>query len=143
MTHYYMRKPFYVEAVQVSEENLEQLAEKYNLDIRTTAKTGARYLKVKVLRPLNDRQTKAFVGDWILNSDNGFKVYTDNAFGKNFIKVSTSQMLDMLETEVAQTEARIDELIEIEITGDDPEMAAAIHLVKTELGAVEIDINEL
>jgi hypothetical protein len=143
MPHYYMRKPFYVDAEQVTEENLEELSEKHNLDIRTAAKTGARYLKVKVLRPLNDRQTKAFVGDWLLVSENGYKVYTQAAFEKNFVKVSTSQMLDLLETEVAQTEARLDELIEIEITGDDPGMAAAIHLVKTEPGAVEIDINEL
>lgn len=121
---YYMRKPFYVSAFQVTEENLESLSEEHGLDIRTAAKTGARYLKVKVLRPLNDRQTKAFVGDWLLVSENGYKVYTQAAFEKNFIRVSKAEdrMLD------AVAEKR------------------AIHLVTTELGATiisEVSIDEL
>lgn len=138
---YYMRKPFYVSAFQVTEENLESLSEEHGLDIRTAAKTGARYLKVKVLRPLNDRQTKAFVGDWLLVSENGYKVYTQAAFEKNFIRVSAAEdrMLDAIMDPIEKTldgiETRMDEI-----------EANAIALVKSELGATiieEVSMDEL
>jgi hypothetical protein len=62
-------------------------------DIRTEQKgqTSKEYIKVQVQRPLSDRQTKAFVGDWVLASPSGYKVYTDKNFAKMFRPVSNRE----------------------------------------------------
>lgn len=85
----YTRKPFDVDAAQVTEENLEQLAEWIpGAEIREQKVNGEpkRYIKLKVKNSQNERQTKAFVGDWVLYSDSGsgWKVYTQNAFARTF-----------------------------------------------------------
>ena len=49
----YMRKPFYVDAIQVTAENLPAVA--------AWSKGENEFTSVDVLRPKNDRQTKAFV----------------------------------------------------------------------------------
>lgn len=82
----FARKPFYVDAVRVSEDNLEEVAKWCSGEIFTDSMEG-RYVKVRVHRPLTDRQTKAFVGDWVLFAGTGFKVYTPKAFDKSFEKV--------------------------------------------------------
>lgn len=92
-TNKFARKPFYVDAVQVTAENMEAVAEWCMGDVQTTVKPeGAaeeQYIKVRVHRPLTERQTKAFVGDWVLYAGTGFKVYTPRAFEKSFEKVVT------------------------------------------------------
>lgn len=87
-THKFARKPFYVDAVRVSEENIEEVAKWCNGDVQTDSSEGL-YIKVRVHRPLTDRQTKAFIGDWVLFAGSGFKVYTPKAFDKSFEKVKT------------------------------------------------------
>lgn len=86
-THKFARKPFYVDAVRVSEANIEEVAQWCDGAVET--EENQRYVKVKVLRPLNDRQTQAFIGDWVLFAGTGFKVYTTKAFDKAFEKVKT------------------------------------------------------
>lgn len=90
----FIRKPFTIDAVQLTEENLEQVADWCNGEIRTavvdetdTEMKTARYIKVRVSRPLNDRQTKAFINDWVLFANKGFKIYTPTAFEENFEQV--------------------------------------------------------
>lgn len=94
-TKSYRRKQFHVDAVQVTEENIRQVAkwckgEVQNVTKMRTDGEGSRtrtkvpYIHVEVHRPLNERHTKAFVGDWILKSDAGFKVYTEKAFENSF-----------------------------------------------------------
>jgi hypothetical protein len=83
----YARKPFHVEGVQVTEANLEDVADWCGGEIRTqhTMSEGdKRYIKVRVHHPISDRQTKAYAGDWVLYSGNGYKVYTNSAFEKSF-----------------------------------------------------------
>ena len=81
----YARKAFFVDAVQVADDNMEDVANWCNGKIVNPTKEGSRpFVKVKVKRPLNARQTHAFVGDWVLYAGTGFKVYTDEAFHKNF-----------------------------------------------------------
>ena len=84
----FARKPFYVDAVRVSEENIDEVAVWCEGDKRVEAEKGV-YIKVKVHRPLTDRQTQAFIGDWVLYAGTGFKVYTPKAFDKSFEKVKT------------------------------------------------------
>lgn len=95
-TEGYSRKPFHVEAVQVTAENIEEVAAWCSGEIRTGKKVvrdednkiierkEVTFVKVSVHRPLNERQTKGYLGDWVLLSSSGFKVYTERAFEKAF-----------------------------------------------------------
>lgn len=88
-TEQYVRKPFEVEAVQVTQENMGEVAKWCMGDVRYKAgpeRNITRYVKVRVHRPLNARQTEAFVGDWVLYAHRGYKVYTEKAFEDNFVK---------------------------------------------------------
>jgi hypothetical protein len=99
----YARKPFIVDAVQVTEANLAEVAKWCDGEVRTVTKDGvssvlgAKYIKVKVKRPLTVRQTKAFVGDWVLVAGTSFKVYTPGAFEKSFDPIATSEVLDFID----------------------------------------------
>lgn len=82
----YMRKPFYIDALQVNEENLEAVAEWCGGVVNVqSAQEETKFIRVEVRHPLNSRQTKAFPGDWVLHFNGGFKVYTDTAFKNNFV----------------------------------------------------------
>lgn len=92
----YVRKPFEVQAVQVTEENFEDVASWCGGTIVTTRAPKEvdglgdaeekRYIKVNVSRPLNERQTQAYVGDWLLEAEKGLKVYADGPFTRNFAR---------------------------------------------------------
>ena len=79
----YSRKPLLVEAVQMTEENAQELREWCNGELYV-ARNGRQTLQVKVLHPARPDQTKAQPGDWVLKSDQGFKIYADSAFQKGF-----------------------------------------------------------
>jgi hypothetical protein len=87
-TEKYARKPFYVDAVQVTRENIEEVAKWCMGDIRTQEQGPENesdlYIKVRVYRPLTPRQTQAFPGDWVLYAGTGYKVFTDKAFRQSF-----------------------------------------------------------
>lgn len=88
----YVRKQFPVDAVRVTAENMDEVAAWCHGEVdveKTPARGGSperedKFVKVRVHRPLTDRQTKAFIGDWVLYAGTGFKVYTDKAFNKSF-----------------------------------------------------------
>lgn len=86
-THKFARKPFYVDAVRVSEANMEDVAKWCEGAVQSNDE-GV-FISVKVHRPLTERQTQAFIGDWVLFAGSGFKVYTPKAFDKSFEKVKT------------------------------------------------------
>lgn len=86
-THKFARKPFYVDAVRVSEANLTEVANWCEGVLME--EDGTPFIKVKVHRPLTERQTQAFIGDWVLFAGTGYKVYTPKAFDKSFEKVKT------------------------------------------------------
>jgi hypothetical protein len=81
-TQTYDRKGFSVEAVQVTEDNIAEVAAWCGGEIREKpARIGpgmAQYVKVPTVRPLNEKQTEAYVTDWVLKSPSGFKVYMDS-----------------------------------------------------------------
>ena len=83
------RKPFYVDAVRVTAGNMPAIAEWCGGEIHaTTPEEGLkRYVKVPVERPSNDRQTKAYAGDWVLKANGTFKVYTNKAYLNGFDEV--------------------------------------------------------
>lgn len=84
----FVRKPFEVDGVRVTDENLYDVAKWCNGEVREgTLKPGGRpqkYVHVRVLLPIKERHTKAFAGDYILYAGTGYKVYTAKAFADNF-----------------------------------------------------------
>src|SRR5436190_12504897 len=97
----YVRKPLYVDAIQVTPENFADVArqcegsigDKENdpngkqtlpVDIIEEINPSKHYILVRVHNPQSQRQTKAMLGDWILKTERGYKIYTDRAFKDNF-----------------------------------------------------------
>lgn len=95
----YVRKPLYVEAVQVTAENFLDIVSwcqalvgaqgsEPGTEIRPAdgveLDPAKHYIRIRVHNPQSQRQTKAFVGDWILYTEMGYKIYTDQAFTNNF-----------------------------------------------------------
>jgi len=78
----FSRKPFFVDAVQVTEANMKEVAEWCSGEILEYP--NETYIKVSVKRPYSQRQTQAHPGDWVLQAGKGFKVYPDKAFKQSF-----------------------------------------------------------
>lgn len=78
----YARKPFLVDAIQVTAENMTEVGEWCSGSIRTDGPN--KYIKVRVIRALTERQTQAFIGDWVLYAGTSYKVYKDLAFKTAF-----------------------------------------------------------
>lgn len=84
----YIRKALYVDAVRVTKENFDELAQWCDGTVGTDPDYGEKsYIHVRVVNPKNTRQTRAFVGDWILYTERGYKVYTNKAFHSAFNEV--------------------------------------------------------
>jgi hypothetical protein len=93
-TTLFKRKPIYVQAVRVDEDNFLDVVAWCQGSIVTPGQTFSldklreisdKYISVRVVNPQRPRQTKAFVGDWVLYSEyNGYKVYTNGAFHNAF-----------------------------------------------------------
>lgn len=91
-TEKYTRKSFDVDAIQVTEDNIDAVAKWCMGEVRTFktdpndegVSREQKYIKVRVFQAIKERQTKAFVGDWVLYAGTGYKVYTPGAFAKCF-----------------------------------------------------------
>lgn len=101
----YVRKPLYVEAVQVTSENFLDIVRWCQALVgvqgsepgtETRPADGVEldpskhYIRIRVHNPQSSRQTKAFVGDWILYTEMGYKIYTERAFEENFDLAETN-----------------------------------------------------
>jgi hypothetical protein len=84
VTEKYTRRPFEIEAIRITKENFNEVAEWCGGEILDH--NGKQYIKVDVTRPLTEKQTRGFIGDWLLKAGSGFKVYTHKAFQHCFIK---------------------------------------------------------
>lgn len=89
----FVRKPFPVDAVRVTLENIDEVAAWCGGEVRLGAGRPGRkveietYIKVPADRPLNEKQTQAYIGDWVLKAETGgFKVYTNRAMDNSFQK---------------------------------------------------------
>lgn len=84
----YVRKPLHVDAVRITGGNFEEIAAWCQGEIQqdevSDKGTGKKYIRIRVHNPKNPRQTKAFVGDWLLYTERGYKVYTNKAFHSSF-----------------------------------------------------------
>ncbi len=80
----YTHIPLFVEGVQITEENMEAVSAWCEGKMCKSGK-GKWFIKVATIRPLRDRQTQGFVGDWVLKTSLGLKLYTDEAFKRAFV----------------------------------------------------------
>lgn len=83
------RKPFYVDAVRVTAGNMPAICKWSGGEMFATdpADGRRRYVKVPVEGARNDRQTRAYIGDWVLKANGKFKVYTHKAYQNGFDEV--------------------------------------------------------
>lgn len=100
----YVRKPLYVDAVRVTRENFEEILHWCQGDIgftdgRITADgedfaidPDTQYIRIRVHNPQSPRQTRAFIGDWILYTEKGYKIYTEKAFSENFLPYKAAEV---------------------------------------------------
>lgn len=136
-TERFVRLPFYVDAVQVTSANMDAVAKWCQGDVRSSAKgdpdlqtamdpktekttVPEKYIKVRVVRPANDRQSMAFVGDWILYAGTGYKVYTDRAFQKSFEPLVNPGVAELEPLHVAR-DARSGEFVSRSYAEENPE----------------------
>lgn len=104
----FVRKPFYVDAVQVTDENMHEVAQWCGGQVQQELTQVKPYIKVRVHRPLNERQSRAFVGDWVLYGvTGGYKVYTPKAFENSFEGATSSAKPQEL-TELLTTNEELD-----------------------------------
>lgn len=109
-TERYIRKPLYVDAVRLTAGNFDEMAVWCQGEVQTEEVPGTgkvkKFIRVRVQNPMNPRQTKAFVGDWLLYTDSGYKVYTTKAFYAAFDKVILEEAANGKEhIEIASPEA--------------------------------------
>lgn len=108
----YVRKPFEVDAVEVTEDNMQEVAEWCQGTVHDIP-NGRPFIKVRVARALNERQTKAFVGDWVLYAGIGFKVYTKKAFNRSFEPDTRESVVDAGELETIELDASEDDEVTV------------------------------
>ena len=78
------RKTFEVSYVEVTKENMHEVATWCGGSIVTPDGDGEVYIHVTDKGVMNARQKKAFVGDLVLKSGNQFKSFTKSSFKKSF-----------------------------------------------------------
>ncbi len=112
----YIRKPLVVVGVEVTEDNFMELAlwvqgSIMNIDGSESDVIDPKkqFILVRVHNPKSPRQSRAFVGDWILYSDRGYKVYSPKAFKNTFDPVNTEFKRDKAEKEMRAKRAQRDE----------------------------------
>ena len=127
-TQTYQRKPIYVQAIRVTEENFFDVAQwcqggivsgnNGTQSLDALKKDKSKFIKVRVINPQRLRQTKAFVGDWVLYSEyQGYKVYTNGAFENAFLgPIEEPKSIEQAIEQARETEAK-----KAEANGREPE----------------------
>src|SRR5687767_10988775 len=81
----YTRRSFEVEAIRVTNRNFDEVAEWCGGAIVVGDDKEDTYIKASVAYGRTERQTRAYVGDWVLKmGQKSFKIYTDKSFRKCF-----------------------------------------------------------
>jgi hypothetical protein len=122
----YIRKPLVVVGVEVTADNFMELAlwvqgSIMNIDGSETdgpITPEKQFILVRVHNPKSPRQSRAFVGDWILYSDRGYKVYSPKAFKNTFDPVNAEFTREKAEkakrAEADRTKATREEMLDQE-----------------------------
>lgn len=116
-TQTYARKTFYVEAVQITKANFEAVAEWTNGEIEEILdkKLGkmVKVIKVAVYNPMNPLQSQARLGDWVLTSNSGFKIYTNRAFENSFELHLPARTVESLGAKMVEN-VKVDSVTQVE-----------------------------
>lgn len=112
-TQQFVRKPIYVDAVRVTKGNFQEVAEWCGGEIQTDRNTKKQFIRVRVNHPKVPRQTMAFVGDWVLYTETGYKIYTKNAFRSSFDEVEKG--VQTPPTPIDQVKTPVDAVVTHEI----------------------------
>lgn len=81
----YVRKPFLVEATEVTEENLAEVAELIGLGGKVrTEEDGTRYISVD--RRLVPNINRVYVGFWVTKMGDNYRCYSQRVFKKQFVE---------------------------------------------------------
>lgn len=80
------RKVFYATAVQVTSENIVEVAEWCGGEVRTLSEPAAQtqYVRLVTYKTTPERQARAYVGDWVMYAGRGYKSYTQKALDLTF-----------------------------------------------------------
>lgn len=140
------RKTFEVNAVQVTDDNLSRVAEWSGGTLEKDPGSGGKsYIRIDVQYPRNERQTKAYAGDWVLEMKRGFKVYLDPAFKEHFDPILES-VLDSNERaynhEINSSIPSIPTEIAVDHSLDAPRIDSSVD-VGADIPRQEIDIPPL
>lgn len=121
----YVRKPLTVEAIQVTRANFYEVAAWVEGDVVTDG-GGKKFIEVKVLHPARRGHSQAYVGDWLLKSEAGYKIYADTAFRKGFDPAD--EQLELTREELG-------------FAGIDPDKVTVVRDVDLSHGSVSLDIQ--
>src|SRR3954471_16232309 len=95
VTTKYIRKPLFVDGVRITGANFDEIASwcqgEIEYDDGLENGPGKKYIRVRVHNPKSPRQTKGYVGDWLLYTERGYKVYTNKAFRESFNAVESEE----------------------------------------------------
>lgn len=98
----YVRKPLFVDAVRISGANFDEIATwcQGTIEQEENPEKGEikKFIRVRVHNPKNPRQTKAYVGDWLLYTERGYKVYSSKAFHASFEEVRSDDRSEVEES---------------------------------------------
>lgn len=87
-TKQFVRKPIFVEGLRVTAKNFDRIkvwaGGEERLDEDKASGTTKKYIRIDTQHAKNERQRKAFIGDWVLKTDKGLKIYSNYAFHKSF-----------------------------------------------------------
>lgn len=78
----FIRKPFKIEAVQITEENIQELAELLGGSVQE--KKGRPFIMCN--RKVTPQSDRAQLGGWITVMDNNLRVYPDKVFRRMFME---------------------------------------------------------
>lgn len=90
----YARKTFTVEAVQVTAENMGEVAAWCSGSIRSIDSTlpgSSTYIEVRVILAGRVQKAMAYDGDWVTKTNKSYKVYRDKSFNVAFEPVDTNK----------------------------------------------------
>lgn len=87
----FYRRPFVAEAIQITEENIEELNEKLDLGVVKVNAKGQKYIAFNArVVPLI---RKGFVGWWITIFDDNYRCFAPRLFQEQFVPAETDPNL--------------------------------------------------
>lgn len=89
----YTRKPIVVDAIRITEENMDEVSQWCNGKLEKDQEDKV-YIFVEVPNAKYPRQSTGYVGDWILEMNSSFRVYTGTAFERFFDETGPGSLLN-------------------------------------------------